>query len=387
MNHDFSEILKIDTEIDIAIDLLSECKQITKFSAEAAHVVPLSKITSSFPHLEILSCPETDHFDGSLSELRYLKTLYMDINPEFDSSAWTAKPFQPSPWLPIQSSESLTDLTLPYIPREEFLGASATFFDISSLHQFTNLTSLYVTPLSPPLVSFLQQTPCHLQKFGTDLLRSFVPISLARETFAAPCLQTVRQFSLSNKWYDEDKADSEDELDFPAISQYWSLVFDAFTWSLSDCVEDLHLNVPLHVECCAFLSRTVKLKSVDWDGSDYPYFGMESGENAEEMESVLAKAFAGFQEKPRFAVKPKMRTQRFGIQLESAPPLPIRVSESCCFKRAVENILVISAPRSHVHICEARSIVILYAMNSLTLAYNPSCLSFIIWTNHVLKHK
>jgi len=106
--------------------------------------------------------------------VRYLKTLYMDINPEFDSSAWTAKPFQPSPWLPIQSSESLTDLTLTYIPRQEFLGASAIFFDIPSLHQFANLTSLYVTPLSPPLVSFLQQTPCHLQKFGTDLWRSFV---------------------------------------------------------------------------------------------------------------------------------------------------------------------------------------------------------------------
>jgi len=53
---------------------------------------------------------------------------------------------------------------------------------------------------------------------------------------------------------------------------------------------------------------------------------MGSGENAEEMESALTKAFAGFKEKPRFAVEPKMRAKRFGLQLASGSPLPIHVS-------------------------------------------------------------
>ena len=68
-------------------------------------------------------------------------------------------------------------------------------------------------------------------------------------------------------------------------------------------IEEVQLDVPLHVECCAYFSRLTKLKLVNWDGSAYPYFGVKKGENPrEKVRKALDKTFEEFVEKPQFAV-------------------------------------------------------------------------------------
>jgi len=280
-----------------AADLLSECHRITKFTTRSANSIDLTQIATSFPHLETLNCFETNHFHGTLKHLTHLHTLHLDIwqhdNIGFDGID--------RPWLPLSSTQTLTNLTLKCTPDISILLFDT---DSQSLSLFTNLKSLDIEPLSPQLVALLHNsTQMRLEIFKFGVLRHLTPIDVIETLLQSPCLQTVNEFGISN-CRDECNALTSYR-DIQARRQYWMLVFDAFT-SMHPSVEQVRLNVPMNIECCAYFARMTKLRTLSWDGFPYPIPGierMEKGENpVKNITQSLEKAFEGFVEKPHLDV-------------------------------------------------------------------------------------
>jgi len=282
--------------LDTATSLLLSCRHITTLNISSAGCsINLIKIASYFPHLETLVCSETKSFHGSLALLHRLRKLHMDGWDNLGSR------------LPVHASSTLTHLTLTC---DGLLMSDRNFFDIPTLEQFTSLVSLNIGPLNSSLATYLLHSQLHLQKFGTSLIRHLGPIDLVTTLFGAPCLRTITQFNLGSNFHEDPVsyalgAGNHDlsPRELRAVELYWRLVFDAFT-SILLSVEQLQLDVPLHVECCAYLSRMTKLKLVNWDGLRYPYFDVLEGENPKEkVLEALERAFSEqFIEKPQFAV-------------------------------------------------------------------------------------
>jgi len=223
--------------------LASRCTRITKLVIHCwAGPVDLTEIASSCPFLETLTCSNPDaNFFGSLERLNCLKTLHMDAR-EFEAIG---------PWLPLQSTETLTELRLT-CPRVDI-----SFFDIPSLETFTNLTSLTIGPLNPALVKHLQHSPMTLETFKMEVRFQFAPIEIVRSVLQSPCLTNLKEFGSStiHKEFEcEDPPTTQDSALELYIEDYWSLVFDAFTPILRS-VERVHLNVPLQVDCCTYFAR------------------------------------------------------------------------------------------------------------------------------------
>jgi len=294
---DDSESDNTTTFLDTAIDLLSDCPRLTKFSTRAANSIDLSQIASSFPRLEALNCFETNHFHGTLKHFKHLHTLHLDTW-EHDDIGWDGID---RPWLPLSSTETLTNLTLKCTP-----AISILLFDTNSqsLSLFRNLKSLDIEPLCPQLIALLHNsTQMRLEIFKVGVLRRLTPIDVIETLLQSPCLQTVNEFGISN-CRDECNALTSYR-DIQARRQYWMLVFDAFT-SMHPSVEQVRLNVPMNVECCAYFARMTKLRTLSWDGFPYPIPGierMEKGENpVKNITQSLEKAFEGFVEKPHLDV-------------------------------------------------------------------------------------
>ena len=91
-----------------AIGALAVCPHITELSTRLADNINLSAIAASFPSLESLSCPETNNFYGSREQLGRLRILRV--------SAWKSAVPANQTWLPLRSTETLTQLSLEYGP-------------------------------------------------------------------------------------------------------------------------------------------------------------------------------------------------------------------------------------------------------------------------------
>jgi len=115
----------------------------------------------------------------------------------------------------------------------------------------------------------------HLEIFETELLRHLAPIDIVHTLFSqASCLRAVKELGLSN--FHEDTSDTvrRSTCTMRETGRYWSLVLDQFT-SMIPSVEEVQLDVPLHVECCAYFGSMTKLKMLNWDGSAYSYSAEE----------------------------------------------------------------------------------------------------------------
>jgi len=270
--------------VDTAIDMLAVCSRVTTLSICEAWSVNLSGISSTkFPFLENLSCLDIHHtFDGSLDELSGLQTLHMRAP---DRAEKTIR----RPWLPLQSTKTLTTLSLNF---SQYSPLSS--FDLNSLNEFVNLKSLKIGPLHPDICDFLIGFQCQLDVFELSIL-SDVGINKIVSMFHASCLRTVREFRLS-----DHPDENGDQPEWYSQKHYWHLVFDAFTYILSS-VEQVKVDAAFHLECCAYFSRLRNLKLLHWDGSRYLPFGCKSDENPkEEVEKALESAFSEFRQKPRF---------------------------------------------------------------------------------------
>src|SRR5271170_5591237 len=276
------EMLNSDIELsslDIAIDTLAECSQITTLNIRLADTVHLIAIATSFPSLENLSCTETNHFHGSLQKLSRLQSLHIHIHTPGDDELT-------HPLLPLRSAETLTRLNLS--------GIDFPFFDAEPLDAFINLKSLNIGPLCDSICDFIVRARIQLDVFETELLKQHAPIDIFVNMLRAESLRHLKEFGLSN-WH-------EDNSDRHATERYWSLVIDAFT-SMLPSVEEVQLDAPLHLKCCRHFARMVNLKILNWDGSPYPYFGCGTTKNPKpKIERALGAAFANFMEKPQFAV-------------------------------------------------------------------------------------
>jgi len=277
------------SSVDTAIHMLAVCSHITTLSIRNVHRVNLTAIASSLPFLEKLSIASTYDFDGSLKELKCLRTLHMDYRKDYNDRII-------QPWLPLQSHEILTEL---HINCRRW--SNTSFFDLPSLDKFINLKRLKIGPLNPLICNFLLKARFQLDVFESPILPKLTPIDQVIDMFNAPCLQPLTEIDLSN-W--DESEDEEFYYDIPVKVElyYWSRALDAFT-SLLPSVEQVRLDVPLHVEWCAYFARLKKLKSLHWDGSLYPTVGcgtMSEGTKVEkvEVEKALERAFERFLEKP-----------------------------------------------------------------------------------------
>ena len=297
------------TSLDRAFEWLRECSHVTTLIIQSEYRVDLTGIAVSFPFLKTLICSPTDHFHGSLDlgppgqHIHRLRKLLLDLEgPHVGKFRH---------WLPLESAETLTELSLNCGPNVHI-----SFFDIPSLDLFRNLKSLSIRPLSSPLSDFLVRSQARLETFNTTLSR-LVPIDVVRAMFQAPCLKTVKQFGLSNLherymsshndyWEAAPSTAEMRAAELGAIEQFWSLVLDEFT-SMLHCVEQLKLELPLHIECCAYFSRMRNLKLLDWDLGLLSHMdlgvAMFDGNHREKVYRALETAFAAFVEKPRLKVR------------------------------------------------------------------------------------
>ena len=264
-----------------AIDILAACSHITTLSIRLADSVDFNAIAASFPSLETLSCSESSNFYGSLQQLDRLQTLVIQT--------WGDDSPHAPPWLPLRSAETLTKLSL------KCGRVDIPSLDTNSLNAFINLKSLNIGPLCDSVCDFIIRAPIQLDVFETELLRRDAPVDKFIDMLRAECLRNLKEFGLSN--YHDDTSDHR------AIEQYWSLVFDAFT-SMLPSVEEVHLGVPLLLQCCPYFPRMANLKLLNWNGSLHPCFGCGRTSNPKEkIRKALDTAFANFMEKPQFAVR------------------------------------------------------------------------------------
>jgi len=284
----------IPSPVDTAIDMLAVCFRITTLSIRETWSVNLSGIGTKFPFLENLNCLDIVTFEGSLDELSGLETLQMRL--------WQGdERIIRRPCLPLQCTKTLTTLSLNW---DKAIGNS--LFDLNALDEFISLKSLKIGPLNPRICDSLLRSHCQLEVFEPSIFRPLVPIDKLITMFQAPCLRTVRQFSLSH-YYEAHYVVPHGDHDwvYPSLhseihvkEHYWRLIFDTFT-SLLSSVEQVKIDAAFHLECCAYFSRLRNLKLLHWDGSRYLPFGMSYENPKEEVEKALESVFSEFREKPR----------------------------------------------------------------------------------------
>ena len=145
---DLTKYLKGSTELSEAMySLASTCAHISKLKIRWGHAIDLNEIASSFPFLEtLISCKS----DATFKQLNRLQTLHMD------AWAFQEPPTALEPWLPLQSTQTLTELSLTcFYPRH------ISYFDIpSSKHSQTLNSSPSV--LSTPLSSTTSNAPPYI---------------------------------------------------------------------------------------------------------------------------------------------------------------------------------------------------------------------------------
>ena len=294
---------------EYAINMLAVCCNITTFSTHLTCNINLNAIAPSLPFLENLSV-STDYFEGSLQEFNGLQALHMEC---LDEIYWSEDRYEDDvelprefrPWLPLKSTETLTKLNLNC---GRHVGIS--FFDLPSLDKFVNLKSLGLGPLDPDICDFLLGAQFQLDVFEPSIIPYRLHIDKFISMLQAPCLRTVTEFGLSNfhhGWRESYGTRNKQR----TLERYYSLALDGFT-SLLPSLEQVRLDVPLHVECCAYFARLTKLKSLNWDGSSYPVFGcgMTSAGDPKvekdkvEVEKALERAFEGVMEKPVLHITP-----------------------------------------------------------------------------------
>ena len=267
--------------LNTAIRKLQECTRITKLSIYTEVDVDLDAIAASFPFLEILSCSEIEDYYGSLRELNCLRTLRLKSDTNDISLTL--------PWIPLNSAETLTELTLACGMVDN------PSFDTDSWDTFVNLKSLNIAPLCDSICDFISRTQIHLDVFETSLIQPLVPIDRFINMLRAACFRNLKKFGLTDSY--------DDTFDLPATARYWSLVFDAFTSMLSS-VEEVQVCAPLIVQCCVYFARMINLQILDWSGTWNEYIGDVKSDNSKErIERALDIAFADFMEKPKFAVQ------------------------------------------------------------------------------------
>jgi hypothetical protein len=224
---------------------------------------------------------EAGEIVGSLQQLGHLRKLHV--------SAW--EEIEPDrSWLPVGSAATLTQLHLECGPDLNM----PVFFDIDSLRTFVNLKSLGLRPLTEALCEFLIGSQIQLNTFEIRLNQQYVRIPRFIDLLHAKCFQNLKELDISNFRDDSENLD--------ATSQYWTLVFDAFTCLLPS-VEEVQLDAPLHLKWCAYFARMPNLKILNWDGTANPVFGFgRKGNEEAKMVKKLNSTFANCVEKPEFAV-------------------------------------------------------------------------------------
>lgn len=275
------------SRLSIAIDQISiGLPTLTELSIRLSNIVQLNEIATAFPTLESLTVTEADEIVGSLQQLAHLRKLHI--------SAWEENQ-RDRPWLPFASAATLTQLHLECGPD---LGMSV-FFDTDSLRAFVNLKSLGFEPLTEPICKFLIGSEIELNAFQIRLNQQHVRIPRFIDLLHANCFQKLKELDISS-FRDENHVHK-------TTSQYWRLVFDAFTCLLPSVVE-VQLDAPLHWKWCPYFARMRNLKILNWDGSANPTFGLgrKGRMSAERVKAKMVKkldeTFANFMEKPEFAV-------------------------------------------------------------------------------------
>jgi len=242
--------------------------------------INLDGLAEAFPILEVFTCSEANSYSGSLQGLDRLRKLYLSC---WDDDISTALSF-----LPLSSAGTLTELTL------DCKDVDDPVFNTDPLDAFVNLKSLNIGPLCDSVCDFISRARIHLDVFETCLIRQLAPIDKFSNMLRAESLRDLKEFGLSNR--------HDDNSDRRAAGLYWSHVFDVFT-SILFSVEEVQLDVPLHLQCCQYFARMVNLKLLNWDGTIYPVFGcVRASPPKEQIKRALDTAFANFTEKPLFAV-------------------------------------------------------------------------------------
>jgi hypothetical protein len=264
---------------DIAFAKLAVCLGVTKLSTNFACVVNLSIVAASFPLLEEIHLHRADYI-GSLRSLNSLRKLHLDSTWRTESTIL---------WLPVNCTETMTELELVYQPDRE-----QPVFDFTTLETYTNLKSLSIKPLCESVCDYIINSRVHLDVFSTDIRENLVSINKFRDVLQAESLRNLKEFKLknSNPYYDE-----------PGLEQYFLTIFEIFTSNLCS-VEVIHLNMPLHLQCCKHFAKMRNLKILNWDciGARLS-FGFGRRKPGPQMEKALDAAFGDFEVKPKYTLR------------------------------------------------------------------------------------
>ena len=168
-----------------AMKALAAYSHITKFSTHYTTTIDLSTIAALFPSLESLSCFETSNFKGSLEQLPHLHTLHL--------SSWDNTMHPNRPCLPLQSSQTLTELSLQYC-----MDVNIPFCNTDSLGTFMNLKSLTIRPLTESICKFIIHTQVQLDFFEITIVKRHAPIHRFVDMIQLDCLRNLKEFRIAH---------------------------------------------------------------------------------------------------------------------------------------------------------------------------------------------
>jgi hypothetical protein len=256
--------------------VLTNYLTLQSLTIETVEGLKLSVISEKCPELSVLrisSPPVRGLGDCSLSRFVNLRELVIDA---LDLPRWGQGPYA----LPISSAGTLEVLKLHII---------SSSFNFESLHLFTNLSRLSISPCDVPVFDTIITGRFNLTTLDIAILGDRVALDKIIAMVSSPALKGVKEFKFTKmnvhwqhcpEWTEEGDA--------------------RFLLAISTNCQSLHtidLAIPFHLVCFRHLGRLLNIKRVSWKGR--LLVDMDAGnELSESIAQTIADAFVEFETKP-----------------------------------------------------------------------------------------
>jgi hypothetical protein len=257
--------------------VLTNYPKLQSLSMEAVEGIALSLISEKCPELSVLrvsSAPARGLIDGSLSRFCNLRELALD---GLDRLKYGVEPYA----LPISSAETLEVLKIHRIPLVPF--------DVDSLHLFTNLSSLSISPCEESDFDAIIVSSFNLTALDVAVLGDRVSLNKIIAMILSPAVKGVMKFKFvmgdllwQQEWTEE--------------------AYDRFLFAISSNCQSLHtiiLVMPFRRVCFRHFGRLLNIKKVSWTGrlldvKDTGNYAVSRGI----AQAAVEDAFTEFERKP-----------------------------------------------------------------------------------------
>jgi hypothetical protein len=299
-----------DVLLNRAIKKLTSCSRLTTLvlrSFDISATGALEPISHSCPSIENLVLRgNLESFRGTLdglSKIRRLKLMlhHFPPSPTLD--------FVPLHLFPLASAELLTNLELKIVPQLE------DPYDVAALHNFENVTSLSISPLSPRLCEFIIRSRMRLVTFNVWVsCNSEISETMLEDMFSATSLRTVENLELRlPSLFDIDET-FIDIYDTDLLIDETEPAIQAITTNMQH-LQYLDFDMGLDIRWCREFAQLSMLKELIWTVryANKSFLSLQHPDDDNrlppdvEAERAFLAAFAEFPETPKVQIKLKYK--------------------------------------------------------------------------------